>query len=188
MWSLEHRLGLGRLLRLAAAMALAGAVAACFQPLYGERSPTGGPSLREALAAVDIEQIAAPKGTSLSRVAVEVRNELMFGITGGAGSAPPTHRLTIKLIPSNSGIILDRTTGRYEFVNYALDANFVLVEIATKKQVVNGSAVARVTYDIPGQQQRFAAARGLRDAESQAAKVIAEQVKTRLASYFFAGS
>src|SRR5437867_10748062 len=117
MWSLEHRLGLGRLLRLAAALALAGTVAACFQPLYGERSPSGGPGLREALAAVDIEQIAAPKGTALSRIAVEVRNELMFGITGGTGRAPPTHRLTVKLIPSNSGIILDRATGRYEFVN-----------------------------------------------------------------------
>ena len=85
-----------RLLRLAAAMAIAGAVGGCFQPLYAERSPTGGPGLRDALAAVEIDTIAAPAGTALARIAVEVQNELRFGITGGSGSAPATHQLKIK--------------------------------------------------------------------------------------------
>ena len=38
-----------------------------------------------------------------------------------------------------------------------------------------GRTFSRVSYNIPGQQQRFAGARGLRDAEDRAAKVIAEQ-------------
>jgi LPS-assembly lipoprotein len=47
-----------------------------------------------------------------------------------------------------------------------------LIEIATAKVVVTGQTFARVSYDIPGQAQRFARLRGLRDAETRAAKVI----------------
>jgi len=45
-----------------------------------------------------------------------------------------------------------------------------------------------VSYDIPGQQQRFARSRGLRDAEDRAAKVIADNISQRLASFFVAGT
>ncbi len=54
--------------------------------------------------------------------------------------------------------------------------------------MVTGQTFARVSYDIPGQEQRFARARGLRDAENRAAKVIADNIKSRLASYFVAGT
>jgi LPS-assembly lipoprotein len=63
-----------------------------------------------------------------------------------------------------------------------------LSEIATGKTVVTGSTFARVSYDIPGQTQRFARIRGLRDAETRAAKVISDQIRTRLGSYFVAGT
>src|SRR6266540_5335918 len=115
MWSLEsgagcprpgaHKRGLGeegRLLRLLAALLLAGLTAACFQPLYGEHSLTGGPGLRGVMARVDIAQIEATPGTALARLAVEVRNELQFGLTGGAAAAPPTHRLAITLTTATS--------------------------------------------------------------------------------------
>ena len=41
---------------------------------------------------------------------------------------------------------------------------------------------------IPGQQQRFAGERGLRDAEDRAAQVIADNIRSRLASFFVAGT
>jgi LPS-assembly lipoprotein len=53
---------------------------------------------------------------------------------------------------------------------------------------MTGQAFARVSYDNPGQQQRFANARGQRDAENRAAKVISDSIKSRLASYFAAGA
>ena len=53
---------------------------------------------------------------------------------------------------------------------------------------MTGQTFARVSYDNPGQQQRFANARGQRDAENRAAKVIADNIKSRLASYFIAGA
>ena len=54
--------------------------------------------------------------------------------------------------------------------------------------MVIGSTFSRVSYNIPGQEQRFAGARGLRDAENRAAKVIADNIHSRLASYFVAGT
>jgi len=45
-----------------------------------------------------------------------------------------------------------------------------------------------VSSDVPGQQQRFASSRARRDAEDRAAKVIADQIRSRLASYLVAGT
>src|SRR5262249_11750480 len=60
----------GRIIRAAAALVIAALAGGCFQPLYGEQSPTGGPVLRDQLSAVDVLQIAAPKGTDQARIAV----------------------------------------------------------------------------------------------------------------------
>src|SRR5262245_42914458 len=68
----------GRIIRAAAALAIAALAGGCFQPLYGEQSPTGGPVLRDQLSAVDVLQIAAPKGTDEARIAVEIRNALLY--------------------------------------------------------------------------------------------------------------
>src|SRR6476660_8299009 len=87
----------GSIMRAAAALVIAALAGGCFQPLYGEQSPTGGPVLRDQLSAVDILQIAAPKGTDEARIAVEIRNALLYDFTGGGYAAPPTHRLKISI-------------------------------------------------------------------------------------------
>ena len=85
-------------------------------------------------------------------------------------------------------MIVDITTARPDVEQYGINAIYTLVEIATNKPVLTGQTFSRVSYDIPGQQQRFSRARGLRDAENRAAKVIAENIRLRLASYFVAGT
>jgi LPS-assembly lipoprotein len=85
-------------------------------------------------------------------------------------------------------IIVDINTGRPDVNNYGIDATYILTEIATGKPVVKGQTFARVSYNIPGQEQRFAGERGLRDAEDRAAKEIAENIRNRLASHFAAGT
>src|SRR4029078_2894567 len=182
MWSLEGGV------RLAAALACAALVGGCLMPLYVERSMTNEPMLREQLSAVNVEQIPAPKGTDEARLAVEGRHALLFSFTGGEAQAPPTHRLKIAISSTRSSVIVDINTSRPDIENYGLNATYTMTEIATGKIVVTGQTFARVSYDIPGQQQRFARIRGLRDAESRAAKVIAENVRSRLASYFIAGT
>jgi LPS-assembly lipoprotein len=170
-----------------AALSLAFALGGCFQPLYGDRTVTGGPGITDYLKSVQVEQIDAPNGTPAARLAVEVRNQLLFDLTGG-GSAPyPTHQLKIALSPTQRQVIVDVNTARPEVQNYGINAVYSLTDLNTKKVVVTGQTFTRVSYDIPGQQQRFAAARGLRDAENRAAKQIADQIQSRLASFFVTG-
>lgn len=177
-----------RALRPLVALTLASLTAGCFQPLYGERAIGGGSALRDALAAVDVAQIEAPKGSPMARIAVETRNELVFDLTGGSGAAPPTHRLTVRLVRTGVTVVLDPITLRNEFDNFGLDAYYTLTEVSSGKNVVTGSTATRVTYNVPGQQQRFARSRALRDAETRAAKMVADQIRSRLASYFVSGT
>jgi len=169
-------------IRAAASIGLAALVAGCFQPLYGQRSPMGGSAVGEALRGVEVQQISAPSGTSLARIANEVRNNLIFGLTGGSGQSAATHRLIIQLSAGREQVIVDVTTARPDIENFNLNATYTLVDLSTNETVVRGQSFARVSYDIPGQAQRFARDRGMRDAENRAAGVIADNIKTRLAS------
>jgi LPS-assembly lipoprotein len=196
MWWLDscplHRLALRRLgLRLAGVCAAGAMVAGCFQPLYGDASFTASstsPGVAAAMATVDVNQIAAPNGTALSRIAVEVRNKLLFHLTGGGAAAPPAYRLNITLTSNNLSVIVDINSGRPDTENYALNATYTLQDIKSGKPVLNSQTFARVSYDVPGQAQRFARARGLRDAEERAAQLIADNIRARLASFFIAGT
>jgi LPS-assembly lipoprotein len=53
---------------------------------------------------------------------------------------------------------------------------------------MTGTTFSRVTYDMPGSYQRFSRSRAFRDAEDRAAQEIAENINTRLASFFTAGT
>jgi LPS-assembly lipoprotein len=178
-----------RLLRLLLALSLAGLTAGCFQPLYGDRSlDGGGRAVSDKLSAVEVKPIMTPNGTRLARIGVETRDQLLFDLTGGGEAQSPAYRLDIKLGTSQQQVIVDINSARPEIQNYGIDATYTLVEIATGKAVVTGQTFSRVSYNIPGQQQRFAGDRGLRDAEDRAAKVIADNIRSRLASYFLAGT
>jgi LPS-assembly lipoprotein len=189
MWWLEQKRIRRLAFRLVGVACLGGLAAGCFQPLYGEHSLTpNAPAIGPALAGVDVNQIPAPSGSSEARVGVEVRNQLLFDLTGGAAPPPPTHRLAIRMTSNRMSVIVDITSGRPDVEDYGLNVNYTLTDIKTGKPVVTGNTFARVSYDIPGQAQRFARARGLRDAENRAAKLIADNIKARLASYFVAGT
>lgn len=175
-------------LRAAAATGFAALVAGCFQPLYGQRSVIGGESVGQALRGVEVEEIRAASGTRLARLANEVRNNLIFGLTGGSGQGSPTHKLIIQLNAGRDQVIVDVATARPDIENYNLNASYTLVDLTSGETVVRGQTFARVSYDIPGQAQRFARDRGLRDAENRAAGVIADNIKNRLASHFVAGT
>lgn len=179
-----------RILRLLPVMAVAALLGGCFQPLYGDRAVDGGSgsSVVQALRHVDVAELKTPRGTRIDRVGFEIRNGLIYGLTGGSGGASPTHRLEINLSSTQQQIVVDASSGRADVSNYGIDANYTLTELATGKVVVRSVTSSRVSFNIPGQQQRFAGERGLRDAENRAAGVIAEAIRNRLASYFTAGT
>jgi LPS-assembly lipoprotein len=176
------------LVRLSAVAALAVLLAGCFRPMYGDSTVVGGPGLKERMNAVSVQPIVTPNGSPTTRIAVELRNDLIFDLTGGSGGLPATHDLAIQLNTQNQQVIVDITTARADVQQFGINANYSLVEKATGKIVVKGETFARVSYDNPGQAQRFANARGQRDAENRAAKVISDSIKARLASYFSAGA
>jgi LPS-assembly lipoprotein len=191
MWWPDKPLKFSLLARVAAVFALGGLCAGCFQPLYGENSAVNGTSVRDKLSGVDVRPVDAPNGTPAARLGVEVRNSLIFDFTQGAGKIPAgaaTHALVINLAGQAQNVIVDTTTARPDVMNYGIDAVYTLTDLNTKQIVIRGRAFSRVSYDIPGQEQRFAGARALRDAEDRASKVLAEQIKNRLASYFLAGT
>jgi LPS-assembly lipoprotein len=161
--------------------------AACFQPEYGH-TPAGD-SVRDKLAMVEVANIAAPNGQPTSRLAVELRNQLMFAFNNGAAPTSPIYRLQISGLSSGiTTVIVDVASGRPDTQVSAVNATFTLTEIATGKVVVNSSTFGRASFDIPGSAQRFAQQRAWLNAEDRAVGMIADNIKNRLASYFVAGT
>jgi LPS-assembly lipoprotein len=173
--------------RLLAIAALGALTAGCFQPMYAAHTD-GTPALREKLMGVDLPPVDKPNGSRDARLGVEIRNALAFKLYGAATGMPPTHKLVIRFTTSRSSLILDPATALPSIENYGIDAQYNLIEIVSNKSVMTGSTFSRVSYDIPGQLQRFARQRAFRDAEDRACAEIADNIQTRLASYFTAGS
>jgi len=174
-------------LRLLAVAALAALTAGCFQPMYAERSD-GTPGLREKLMGVEVPPVDKPNASREARIQVEVRNALAFKLYGNATGMPPTHRLVLRFSSSRSSLMVSTATGLPTSENVGIDAQFNLIEIASNRSVMTGTTFSRVSYDMPGSYQRFARARAFREAEDRAAQEIAENIQTRLASFFVAGT
>src|SRR5882762_5509871 len=173
--------------RLLAIAALGALTAGCFQPMYAAHTD-GTPALREKLMGVDLPPVEKPNGSREARLGVEIRNALAFKLYGAATGMPPTHKLVIRFTTSRSSLILDPATALPSIENYGIDAQYNLIEIVSNKSVMTGSTFSRVSYDIPGQLQRFARQRAFRNAEDRACAEIAENIQTRLTSYFTVGS
>lgn len=188
MWRLKGNAASRQLVRAAIVIALGALTAACFQPLYGDKTLSADDSVRAKLSAVDIEDIKEPNGTPEARIAVALRNALLFDLNGGSDPVSPTYRLKIGLQAGRTTVIVDVASGRPETQVESINATLTLTEIATNKVVLNTSTFARASFDIPGAAQRFAAARAARNAEDRTVAVIAENIRNRLASYFVAGT
>src|SRR6202795_94371 len=173
--------------RLLIVAALAALTAGCFQPMYAEHTD-GSPALREKLMGVEVPPVDKPNASRDARLGVEIRNALAFKLYGNAAGMPPTHRLVLRFTTSRSSLMVDPNTALPSSENYGIDAQYNLIEIASKQSVMTGTTFSRVSYDIPGSYQRFARARAFRDAEDRAAQEIAERIQTRLASFFYAGT
>src|SRR3954462_8248515 len=173
--------------RLIAVAALAALTAGWFQPIHAERND-GKPGLREKLMGVEIPPVDKNNASREARIQVEIRNALAFKLYGSATGMPPTHRLGLRFTTTRSSLIIDPNTALPSSENFGIDAQYNLIDLASNKSVMTGSTFSRVSYDIPGQLQRFARARAFRDAEDRAANEVAENIQTRLASFFYAGT
>lgn len=156
------------LLMLAVSLALTG----CFRPMYASLDDGSSPVIEE-LSRINVAPIEG-------RVGQQVRNELLYAFSPGAATDAP-YKLVVTLKGSTEDTVLQRT-GEAVTKIYELRANFTLIEPASGKVLYGGSSMSRASYDRTT--QLFANQRSALDAEDRAAKVIAENVKTRIAVYF----
>lgn len=164
-------------LRLALAAALTLSVSACFRPLYG---PTAsGEPMSVALASVQVDDVSMAQDQE--RLGHYLRSELIFGLDGSGQSATPKrYRLKMQGSESVTTPIVSATTARAEAGTIIGTVKYSLETLDGAKVISEGVATATATYD--RSVQRFASLRAARDAEIRLAKVLAEQIKTRIAS------
>src|SRR3954467_9436787 len=136
--------------RLLAVAALAGLTAGCFQPMYAEHTD-GTPALREKLMGVEIPPVDKPNASREARIGVEIRNALAFKLYGSATGMPPTHRLVLRFTTTRSSLMIDPTTALPSSENYGIDAQYNLIELATNKSVMTGSAFSPGSHANPPQ-------------------------------------
>ena len=188
MWWCKRSAAWRRAAAVAVVLGAAGLTAGCFQPLLGTQPSAATDSVRDKLQQIDVPVIPAPKGQSVARVAVALRNSLQYGLNGAAGANAPTYTLKVFVAVTALSVVVDITSGRPDAQVASIIASYQLVEIATGKTVMSDTTFAHVDYDIPGAAQRFAAQRAQRDAENRATEVVSDTIRNRLASYFVAGT
>jgi LPS-assembly lipoprotein len=155
-----------------AAMVLAGCSDGGFRPLYGS-SAVGGSNVEEKLASVDI----APIG---GRIGQRIRNELIFGTTGGGEKRDPAYRLEIA-VKENVTSTLVKTDGDALSQIYTADATFNLVRLSDKAVVLKGVSFGRAGFE--RNPSIFSNVRSQDDAQNRAARTIGTELRTRLAAF-----
>ena len=164
--------------RASTALALVSALflSACFRPMYASVSSTGVP-LTATMASVTIPAVDG-------RVPQQVRNHLDFALTGGAAHAPTRYVLDLQVTSVHTSSIVNVRTDEPEIDTVIVTANFTLTAPGSQTAVLSGRNISTKSYDRT--LQRFAASRALRDAEDSAARVVADQIHTRVAAYLAA--
>ena len=164
------------MVRLACVVALALPLSACFRPLYG---PTAsGESMAALLAAIQVDEIAMAQGQE--RIGHYLRSELIFDLDGSGQPSAKRYRLKMQGSEILQTPIVSSQTGRAEAGTIVANVTFSLEDLSGTKIITDGVATSTATYD--RSVQRFASQRAARDAEIRLAKVLADQIKTRIAS------
>jgi LPS-assembly lipoprotein len=156
---------------LAASLALGGCVV---RPLYADMPGTGTP------VSVELSKIAVEPARD--RVSQVLRNELIFGFTGGGEPGPPEYALRFFLTQTDAAVAVEVLSEVPAAYLVSLSASFVLSDARTGRTLLTGNSTADASYDFSS--QRFANVRAQQDAQRRAAKTIAQDIRTRLAAYF----
>lgn len=169
------------LIRLALVAGLALPLAACFRPLYG---PTAsGASLQTTLASIEVPEIDWPDAQA--RFGHYLRSELIYALNGSGSETPKRYTLRLSLTQTLRTPVVDAESGRANSAILGGTVKYTLISRDTGRVVADGAATDTASYD--RYQQRFATVRAARDAEIRLARVLAEQVRTRLAASLATG-
>jgi LPS-assembly lipoprotein len=151
---------LRRTVLVTAALLLAGCQA---RPLYQDTD--GG--TRASLAAIAY----SPADT---RVGLETRNRLIFLTTGGVESTTPQYRVDLDVTSSVEGVLLERDADTPNAGRAVAIGSYTLKRISDDTVLKSGRRQAVALFDYP--RQEFAKLRAVRDAETRAARELAELI------------
>ncbi|MFY9641544.1 MAG: LPS assembly lipoprotein LptE [Rhodomicrobium sp.] len=146
-------------------------------PLYG---PTAsGANLSDVMKTVDVATIPSRPGQRL-------RNELIFGTTGGGAASASIYRLDVALREGTRNTLVTQqgaATGQV----IELNAEYRLVRIKDNEIVFKGYSSAQATYTVVGSTglagSSYGDTRAAIDAENRAARSLADEIKTRMAAF-----
>lgn len=161
---------LARAAGLASLLVIAGALSSCqVRPLYAEST-----GVKAKLSSVGFEDVG-------SRVALEVRNHLIFIAGRGAGEAVnPQYMVSLSVSSALQGVIYLPSSDTSAAGRTTVTVSYVLKSVADGKVIKAGSRAATALVDLPSQE--FAKLRAERDAEDRAAREAAELVGADLAA------
>jgi LPS-assembly lipoprotein len=153
------------------ALTLPLALGGCFQPLYGPLA--NGGSLESELQGIAVTPMP-------ERLGHYVENELAFAFNGTGSTVIPKYRLTVTLRERLQTPIIDTVSARATAATVVVDADYVLTPAAGGEAITKGTAFSAASYDRTS--QRISNVQAARDAETRNAKVIADQIRTRVAA------
>jgi len=152
------------------ALALAGALAGCFQPLYGEAAH---PGLVEDLRAIEVEPIK-------DRIGHYLADNLTTDLNGTGQTSTPKYKLTVTVSVATSTPTVSSLTNVATSATMTADAKYTLNKADGGAQVLTNVASANASYD--RSQQRYNDLRASRDAEIRLARSLADEISLRLAA------
>jgi LPS-assembly lipoprotein len=159
-----------RSLPVLAALALSGALAGCFQPLYSE---SAHPGLVEDLRAIEVEPIK-------DRIGHYLGDNLITELNGTGQTPPPKYRLTVTVSTASSTPTVNALTNVATSATMTAEAHFTLNRVEGGAQVLTGVASANASYD--RSQRRYNDLRAARDAEIRLARSLSQDISLRLAA------
>lgn len=159
-----------RSLPVLAALALSGALAGCFQPLYSE---SAHPGLVEDLRAIEVEPIK-------DRIGHYLADNLITELNGTGQTPPPKYRLTVTVSTASTTPTVNALTNVATSATMTAEAHFTLNRVDGGAQVLTGVASANASYD--RSQQRYNDLRAARDAEIRLARSLSQDISLRLAA------
>lgn len=160
-----------RLLRVAAAAALAAAAGCGFRPLYGDAD---GAAVVAALAAVEVRPIEGPLG-------FEMRNRLLDELAPRSLD-DARYALSVDVATVASAQVTEQDAQIRRFL-LNLDADYVLVSKADGRRLTGGRASAETSYNTVAHgnvSTLVAEQKAMKDV----ARSVSRQIVTRLAFYF----
>ena len=153
-----------------AALALAGMLSGCFQPLYSEAAH---PGLVEDLRAIEVAPIK-------DRIGHYLGDNLISALNGTGQTPTPKYRLTVTVTLGTATPTVSSLTNVATSATLTAEAKYTLNKSDGGAQVLTGVANANASYD--RSQQRYNDLRAARDAEIRLARSLSDEISLRLAA------